>query len=135
MNWPETFRSSPSLQFLFDGVDELARDLQKKSFIADILKHKAYPKSSYIITSCSSATAQLSPQAVQQMDCVKMQEFTEDKVKQFIQQWFQIRPDTGEKVTDSIIANSKLCEMCRNTLTVLKFDMDTGQLVDIGNIM
>ena len=105
--------------FLFDGFDELAGDLQKKSLVADILNHKAYPKSSYIITSRPSATAQLPPQAVQQMDRVETQGFTEDKMKQFIQQWFQTRPDTGEKVIKIIFTNSKLRDMCRNPLTVL----------------
>ena len=105
--------------FLFDGFDELARDLQKKSLVADILNHKAYPKSSYIITSRPSATAQLPPNAAQQMDRIETQGFTEDKMKQFIQQWFQTRPDTGKKVIDIIIANSKLLDMCRNPLTVL----------------
>ena len=105
--------------FLFDGFDELARDLQKKSLITDILNHKAYPKSSYIITSRPSATAQLPPQAVQQMDRVETQGFTEDKMEQFIRQWFQTRPDTGEKVIEIIVANSKLHDMCRNPLTVL----------------
>ena len=105
--------------FLFDGFDELARDLQKKSLITDILNHKAYPKSSCIITSRPSATAQLPPQAVQQMDRVETQGFTEDKLEQFIQQWFQTRPDTGKKVIEIIIDNSKLRDMCRNPLTVL----------------
>ena len=105
--------------FLFDGFDELARSLQKKSLVADILNHKAYPKSSYIITSRPSATAQLPPQAVQQMDCVETQGFTEDKMEQFIQQWFQTRPDTGKKVLEIIDAKSKLLDMCRNPLTVL----------------
>ena len=105
--------------FLFDGFDELARDLQKKSLVADILNRKAYRKSSYIITSRPSATAQLPPQAVQQMDSVETQGFTEDKMVQFIQQWFQTRPDTGKKVIEIIIANSKLCDMCCNPLTVL----------------
>ena len=105
--------------FLFDGFDELARDLQKKSLVADILNRKAYRKSSYIITSRPSATAQLPPQAVQQMDHVETQGFTEDKMKQFIQQWFQTRPNTGEKVIEIIIANSKLRDMCLNPLTVL----------------
>ena len=105
--------------FLFDGFDELARDLQKKSLVTEILNHKAYPKSSYIITSRPSATAQLPPQAVQQMDHVETQGFTEDKMEQFIQQWFQTRPDTGKKVIDIIFTNSKLCDMCRNPLTVL----------------
>ena len=105
--------------FLFDGFDELARDLQKKSLIADILNHKAYPRSSYIITSRPSATAQLPPQAVQQMDHIETQGFTEDKMEQFIQQWFQTIPDTGEKVIKIIINNSKLCDMCCNPLTVL----------------
>ena len=105
--------------FLFDGFDELARDLQKKSLVADILNHKAYPKSSYIITSRPSATAQLPTQAVQQMDCVETQGFTKDKMKQFIQQWFQTTPDTGKKVIDIIDTNIKLCDMCRNPLTVL----------------
>ena len=105
--------------FLLDGFDELARDLQKKSLVADILNHKAYRKSSYIITSRPSATAQLPPQAVQQMDHVESQGFTKDKMKQFIQQWFQTRPDTGEKVIKIIMANSKLCDMCCNPLTVL----------------
>ena len=105
--------------FLFDGFDELARDLQKKSLVADILNHKAYPKSSYIITSRPSATAQLPPQAVQQIDRFETQGFTEDKMKQFIQQWFQTRPDTGKKVIKIIINNPKLCDMCHNPLTVL----------------
>ena len=105
--------------FLFDGFDELARDLQKKFLVADILKGKAYRKSSYIITSRPSATAQLPPQAVQQMDRIETQGFTKDKMKQFIQQWFQTRPDTGKKVIEIIIANSKLRDMCRNPLTVL----------------
>ena len=105
--------------FLFDGFDELARDLQKKSLVADILNRKAYRKSCYVITSRPSATAQLPPQAVQQMDCVETQGFTEDKMKQFIQQWFQTRPDTGKKVIEIIINNSKLLDMCRNPLTVL----------------
>ena len=105
--------------FLLDGFDELSRDLQKKSLVVDILNHKAYPKSSYIITSRPSATAQLPPQAVQQMDRIETQGFTEDKMKQFIRQWFQTRPDTGKKVIKIIIANSKLRDMCRNPLTVL----------------
>ena len=105
--------------FLFDGFDELSRDLQKKSLVADILNHKAYPRSSYIITSRPSATAQLPPQAVQQMDRIETQGFTEDKMYQFIQQWFHTRPDTGEKVIDIISDNSKLLDMCRNPLTVL----------------
>ena len=105
--------------FLFDGFDELARDLQKKSLVADILNHKAYPRSSYIITSRPSATAQLPSQAVQQMDRIKAQGFTEDNMKQFIQRWFQTRPDTGEKVIEIIIANSKIRDMCCNPLTVL----------------
>ena len=105
--------------FLFDGFDELARDLQNKSLVADILNHKAYPRSSYIITSRPSATAQLPPQAVQQMERVETQGFTKDKMYQFIQQWFQTRPDTAEKVIEIIIANSKLCDMCRNPLTIL----------------
>ena len=105
--------------FLFDGFDELARDLQKKSLVVDILNHKAYPKSLYIITSRPSATAQLPPQAVQQMDRVETQGFTKGKMKQFIQQWFQTRPDTGKKVIEIIINNSKLRDMCRNPLTVL----------------
>ena len=105
--------------FLFDGFDELARDLQKKSLIVDILNRKAYRKSSYIVTSRPSATAQLPPQAVQQMDCVKTQGFTEDKMKQFIEQWFQTRPDKGKKVIEIIIANVKLRDMCCNPLTVL----------------
>ena len=104
---------------LFDGFDELARDLQKKSLVADILNHKAYPRSSYIITSRPSATAQLPPQAVQQMDRIETQGFTEDKLEQFIQQWFRTRPDTGKKVIKIISANSKLRDMCRNPLTVL----------------
>ena len=105
--------------FLFDGFDELARDLQKKSLVTDILNHKAYPRSSYIITSRPSATAQLPPQAVQQMYRAETQGFTKDMMKQFIQQWFQTRPDTGEKVIEIIIATSKLCDMCHNPLTVL----------------
>ena len=105
--------------FLFDGFDELARDLQKKSLVTDILNHKAYPMSSYIITSRPSATAQLPPQAVQQMDRIETQGFTEDKMVQFIQQWFQTRPDTGKKVIKIISTNSKLCDMCCNPLTVL----------------
>ena len=112
-------QNGEGILFLFDGFDELARDLQKRSLIADILNHKAYPKSSYIITSRPSATAQLPPQAVQQMDHIETQGFTEDKMYQFIQQWFQTRPDTGEKVIGIIMANSKLCDMCRNPLTVL----------------
>ena len=42
-----------------------------------------------------------------------------DKMKQFIHQWFQTRPDTGENVIKIIIANSKLRDMCRYPLTVL----------------
>ena len=72
--------------FLCDRSDELARDLQKKSLVADILNHKAYPKSSYIITSCPLTTAQLPTQGVQQMDRIETQGFTKDKIKQFIQQ-------------------------------------------------
>ena len=105
--------------FLFDGFDELARDLQKKSLIVDILNRKVYLKSSYIITSRPSATAQLPPQAAQQMDHVETQGFTEDKMYQFIQQWFQTRPDTGEKVIKIINTNSKLRDMCHNPLTIL----------------
>ena len=105
--------------FLFDGFDELARDLQKNSLVADVLNHKAYPRSSYIITSRPSATAQLPPQAVQQMDRVETQGFTEDEMEQFIQQWFQTRPETGKNVIKIIISNSKLHDMCRNPLTVL----------------
>ena len=105
--------------FLFDGFDELARDLQEKSLVADILKGKAYRKSSYVITSRPSATAQLPPQAVQQMDRIETQGFTESKMEQFIQQWFQTRPDTGEKVIKIISDNSKLLDMCRNPLTIL----------------
>ena len=105
--------------FLFDGFDELARDLQKKSLVADILNRKAYPRSSYIITSRPSATAQLPPKAVQQMDCVVSHGFTEDKMKQFIQHWFQTKPDTGKKVIEIISANSKLRDMCGNPLTIL----------------
>ena len=105
--------------FLFDGFDELARDLQKKSLVADILNRKAYRKLSYVITSRPSATAQLPPQAVQQMDRVETQGFTKDKMKQFIQQWFETRPDTGKKIIKIISANSKLRDMCRNPLTVL----------------
>ena len=104
--------------FLFDGFDELARDLQEKSLVVDILIRKAYPKSSYIITSRPSATAQLPPNAAQQMDLVETQGFTEDKMKQFIQQWFQTKPDTGKKVFKIITANPKLLDMCRNPLTV-----------------
>ena len=105
--------------FLFDGFDELARDLQKKSLVTDILDRKAYPLSSYIITSRPSTTAQLPPQAVQQMNRVETQGFTKDKMYQFIEQWFQTRPDTGKKVIKIIIDNSKLHDMCRNPLTVL----------------
>ena len=105
--------------FLFDGFDELARDLQIKSLVADILTHKAYRKSSYIITSRPSATAQLPPQAVQQMDRVETQGFSVDEMQEFIQQWFQTRPDTWKKVIKIIMANSKLCDMCLNPLTVL----------------
>ena len=105
--------------FLFDGFDELARDLQKKSLVTDILNCEEYQKSSYIITSRPSATAQLPSQAVKQMDRVESQGFTEDKMKQFIQQWFQKRPDTAEKVIEIIIANPKLLDMCRNPLTVV----------------
>ena len=105
--------------FLFDGFDGLARDLQKRSLVVDILKGKAYPRSSYIITSRPSTTAQLPPQAVHQMDHVETQGFTEDEMEQFIQQWFQTRPDTGKKVIETIIDNSKLRDMCRNPLTVL----------------
>ena len=105
--------------FLFDGFDELARDLQKRSLVADILNGKAYRKSSYVITSRPSATAQLPTQAVQQMDRVETQGFTKGKMKHFIQQWFQTRPDTGKKVIEIIINNSKLRDMCHNPLTVL----------------
>ena len=105
--------------FLLDGFDELARDLQKKSLIVNILNGKAYPKSSCIITSRPSATAQLPPQAVQQMDYIETQGFTEDQIYQFILQWFQTRPDTGKKVIKIIIANSNLCDICRNPLLVL----------------
>ena len=42
-----------------------------------------------------------------------------NKMGQFIQQWFQTRPDTGKKVIEIIIDNSKLRDMCRNPLTVL----------------
>ena len=105
--------------FLFDGFDELARDLQKKSLVADILNCKAYPKSSCIITSRPSATAQLPTQAVQQKDRVETQGFTKDKMKQFIQQWFQTRPVTGKRVIKIIFANSKLRDMCHNPLTIL----------------
>ena len=105
--------------FLFDGFDELARDLQKKSLVADILIRKAYRKSSYIITSRPSATAQLPTQAVQQMYRVETQGFAEDKMEQFIQKWFQTRPDTKKKVIEIIITNSKLLDMCRNPLTIL----------------
>ena len=111
--------SGEGILFLFDGFDELARGLQKKSIIADILNHKAYPKSSYIITSRPSATAQLPPQAVQQMNRVETQGFTEVEMTQFIQQWFQTRSDTGEKVIEIIINNSKLRDMCCNPLIVL----------------
>ena len=111
--------SGEGILFLFDGFDELARDLQKKSLVTDILNHKAYPKSSYIITSRPSATAQLPPQIVQQMDRVETQGFTEDEMEQFIQQWFQTRSDTGEKVIEVINANSKLHDMCHNPLTIL----------------
>ena len=104
---------------LFDGFDELARDLQRRSLITDILNHRAYPRSSYIITSRPSATAQLPPQAVHRMDHVETQGFTVGMMKQFIHQWFQTRPDTAEKVIKIIIANSKLCDMCHNPLTVL----------------
>ena len=112
-------QNGEGILFLFDGFDELARHLQKKSLVADILNCKAYPKSSYIITSRPSATAQLPPQAVQRMDCVETQGFTEDKMEQFIQLWFQTRPDTGKKVIKIITANSKLRDMCRNPLTIL----------------
>ena len=112
-------QNGEGILFLFDGFDELARDLQKKSLVTDILNRKAYPKSSYIITSRPSATAQLPPQAVQQMDRIETQGFTKDKMKQFIQQWFQTRPDTGKKVIKIISANSKLSDMCCNPLTVL----------------
>ena len=105
--------------FLLDGFDELARDLQKKSLVVNILNGKAYPKSSCIITSRPSATAQLPLQAVQQMDRIEMQGFTKYKMKQFIEQWFQARPEIGKKLTEIIITNSKLCDMCRNPLTVL----------------
>ena len=112
-------QNGEGILFLFDGFDELARDLQKKSLVADILNHKAYPKSSYVITSRPSATAQLPPNATQQMDRIETQGFTKDKMEQFIQQWFQTRPDTGEKVIEIIIANPKLRDMCHNPLTVL----------------
>ena len=105
--------------FLLDGFDELARDLQKKSLIVNILNGKAYPKSSCIITSRPSATAQLPPQAVQQMDRIETQGFTKKQIYQFILQWFKTRLDTGKKIIKIIIANSNLCDMCRNPLIVL----------------
>ena len=105
--------------FLLDGFDELARDLQKKSLIVNILNGKAYPKSSCIITSRPSATAQLPPQAVQQMDRIETRGFTEEEMKQFINQWFQTRPDSGKKLIEIISDNPKLFDMCRNPLTVL----------------
>ena len=105
--------------FLLDGFDELARDLQKKSLIVNILNGKAYPKSSCIITSRPSATAQLPPQAVQQMDRIETQGFTEEEMEQFINQWFQTRPDIGKELIEFISDNPKLFDMCRNPLTVL----------------
>ena len=106
--------------FLFDGFDELARELQKKSLVASILIGKAYPKSSYIITSRPSATAQLPQQSIQQMDHkVETQGFTESMMNQFIYQWFETRPETGKKLSEIIFKNSKLRDMCRNPLTVL----------------
>ena len=111
--------SGEGILFLFDGFDELARDLQKKSLVVDILKGKEYRKSSYIITSRLSATAQIPPKAAQKLDRIETQGFPENKMKQFVQQWFQTRPDTGKKVIEIIVANPKLCNMCRNPLTVL----------------
>ena len=105
--------------FLLDGFDELARDLQKQSLIVNILNGKAYPKSSCIITSRPSATAQLPPQAVQLMDCIETQGFTLGRMKQFIDRWFQTRPGTGKKLTGVIRHNPKLRDICLNPLIVL----------------
>ena len=105
--------------FLLDGFDEIATDCRKKPLIVNILNGKAFPKSSCIITSRPSATAQLPPQAVQQMDCIETQGFTKGEMKLFIYQWLQTRPETMKKLIEIINHNSKLRDMCLNPLTVL----------------
>ena len=97
------------LAFLFDGFDEYPEELQKNSFIADILRRKVLPYCALVVSSRPHATVHLRKQATLRVDILG---FTEVERNQFIQQALKERPQSIKELTQYLEDHFTISSLC-----------------------
>ena len=95
--------------FLFDGFDEYPENLQKKSFITDILKRKVLPYCALVVSSRPHATVHLREQATVRVDILG---FTEVERNQFIQQALKEQPQSVKELTQYLEDHFTISSLC-----------------------
>ena len=98
-----------NLAFLFDGFDEYPEELQKNSFIADVLKRKILPYCALIVSSRPHATVHLREQATVRIDILG---FTEVERNQFIQQALKDQPQSIKELTQYLEDHFTISSLC-----------------------
>ena len=71
--------------FIMDGYDEFPEELQKSSLVADIINGKAFPQSSFIITSRPQASILLHDKIDRRIEVTG---FGEEQIEQFTRNYF-----------------------------------------------
>ena len=103
--------------FVFDGFDEMSKQMQKTSIIRSIMDGRIAPLSSFVITS-RPISAELLYSCVDRR--VEICGFGEEEVKEFIRSYFACsNPSAGEKLLSSLSLNHLIARLCYVPLQLL----------------
>ena len=96
--------------FVFDGFDEMSRQMQKESIIRSIMDGHIAPLSSFVVTS-RPITAELLYSCVERR--VDICGFGEEEVKESVRSYFaRFNPLAGEKLLSSLSFNHPIKRLC-----------------------
>ena len=103
--------------FIFDGYDEMSKEMQKNSLVHSILNGRFVPLSSFVVTS--------RPISAEGLYCcvdrrVEICGFGEEEVKEYIRKYFaSFKPSAGEKLLSTLSFRHLIAKLCYIPLLLL----------------
>jgi len=104
------------LIFLFDGFDELPKNVQNNSLIAGILNRRVLPQCSLVLSSRPHASLQLRQQATVTVNVLG---FSEEQRRLFIKQSLKENPKRVTELTEYLASHPTINDLCYIPFTMV----------------
>lgn len=103
--------------FVFDGFDEMSKQMQKKSIIYSIMDGRIAPLSSFVVTSRPISAERLYSCVDRRVEICG---FGEEEVKEFIRSYFaRSNPSAGQKLMSTLSFHHLIARLCYIPLQLL----------------